>query len=125
MIKKGDKMQCPHCGEMTFIKQKTEMDGWIKKGEILVCALCNQKVADVSEEKGTVSADKLSALSALLGGETIEKPTVTLNQEDRRFCKDCKFAIRTAFVIRCELSGKTVEAMDDCGKFQRRPETPV
>ena len=125
MIKKGDKMQCPHCGEMTFIKQKTEMDGWTKKGEILVCALCDQKVADVSEEKETASADKLSALSALLGGETIEKATITLDQADRRFCKDCKFAIRTAFIIRCELSGKTVEAMDDCGKFQRRSETSI
>ena len=121
MIKKGDKLTCPHCNEMTFVKQITEMDGWTKKGEILVCALCNQKIADVQEEsEPEKKADKLSALSALLGGETFEKPTVSLNQEDRRFCKDCKFAVRNAFVIRCELSGSVVEAMDDCEKFQKR-----
>ena len=122
MIRKGDKMKCPHCGEMTFIKQKTEMEGWTRKGEILVCALCDQKVADVSEETASTSTDKLSALSALLGGETVEKPKVSLDQADRRFCKDCKHAVRTAFLIRCELSGKSVEAMDDCDKFQRREE---
>lgn len=123
MIKKGDKLTCPHCNEMTFVKQVTEMDGWTKKGEILVCALCNQKIADVQDEsEPEKKADKLSALSALLGGETVEKPEVSLSQSDRRFCKDCKFAIRNAFVIRCELSGSVVEAMDDCEKFRKRVE---
>ena len=121
MIRKGDKTTCPHCGEMTIVKQITEMDGWTRKGEILTCALCGKKIADVQQETADAPKDdKLSALSALLGGETFEKPTVSLNQEDRRFCKDCKFAVRNAFVIRCELSGNVVEAMDDCGKFQKK-----
>ena len=121
MIKKGDKTTCPPCGEMTIVKQVTEMDGWTKKGEILTCALCGKKIADVQPEaEQDEKNDKLSALSALLGGETFEKPSVSLNQSDRRFCKDCKFAVRNAFVIRCELSGTVVEAMDDCGKFEKR-----
>lgn len=121
MIIKGDKLVCPHCKEETFVKQITKMDEWTKKGEILVCALCNEKIADVqSETAKEEKQDKLSALSALLGGETLEKTEVSLNQEDRRFCKDCKFAIRNAFVIRCELSNSVVEAMDDCEKFQKR-----
>jgi DNA-directed RNA polymerase subunit RPC12/RpoP len=121
MIKKGDKTNCPHCGEMTIVKQVTEMDGWTKKCEILTCALCGKKIADVQPEtEQDEKNDKLSALSALLGGETFEKPSVSLNQSDRRFCKDCKFAVRNAFVIRCELSGNVVEAMDDCGKFEKR-----
>ena len=121
MIKKGDKLVCPHCKEETFVKQVTEMDGWTKKGEILTCALCSKKIADVQpEEEQSGQNDKLSALSALLGGETFEKPSVSLNQSDRRFCKDCKFAIRNAFVIRCELSGSVVEAMNDCEKFRKR-----
>ena len=75
MIKKGDKTTCPHCKEMTIVKQVTEMDGWTKKGEILTCALCGKKIADVQpEEEQSVQNDKLSALSALLGGETFEKP---------------------------------------------------
>ena len=124
MIKKGDKLTCPHCNEITFVKQITEMDGWTKKGEILVCALCNKKIADVQEEAAAEEKeDKLSALSALLGGEKVEKPKVALQQEDRRFCKDCKFAVRNAFVIRCELSGNVVEAMDDCGKFEKRADS--
>ena len=124
MIKKGDKTTCPHCGEMTIVKQVTEMDGWTRKGEILTCALCGKKIADVQPEaEQTEKNDKLSALSALLGGETFEKPSVSLNQSDRRFCKDCKFAVRNAFVIRCELSGNVVEAMDDCGKFEKRADS--
>ena len=121
MIRNGDKIQCPHCGENTIVKQITEMDGWTKKGEILVCALCGEKVADLPETPTeSVQKNSLSALSALLGGETVEKTEVALNQEDRRFCKDCKFAVRTAFVIRCELTGNSVESMDDCVNFQRR-----
>lgn len=121
MIKKGDKTTCPHCKEITVVKQVTEMDGWTKKGEILVCALCGKKIADVQkDEEAAQKDDKLSALSALLGSETIEKPEVSLDQADRRFCKDCKFAVRNAFVIRCERSGSIVEAMDDCDKFEKR-----
>ena len=121
MIKKGDKTICPHCGETTLVKQITEMEGWTKKGEILICALCSKKIADVqTEEKAEEKQDKLSALSALLGGETLKKTEVVLDQADRRFCKDCKFAIRNAFVIRCELTNSVVESMDDCEKFQKR-----
>ena len=121
MIKKGDKTTCPHCNETTIVKQVPEMDGWTKKGEILVCALCNKKIADVQDEKTEdTKSEKLSAFSALLGGETLKKPEISLDQEDRRFCKDCKFAIRNAFVIRCELTNSVVEAMDDCEKFQKR-----
>lgn len=121
MIKKGDKTTCPHCNEMTIVKQITVMDGWTKKGEILACALCGKKIADVQAPIETEQKnEKLSALSALLGGETIEKPSISLEQADRRFCKDCKYAIRNAFVIRCELTDSVVEAMDDCDKFQKR-----
>jgi protein-arginine kinase activator protein McsA len=121
MIKKGDKTTCPHCNETTIVKQVSEMDGWTKKGEILVCALCNKKIGDVQDEKtDDTKSEKLSAFSALLGGETLKKPEISLDQEDRRFCKDCKFAIRNAFVIRCELTNSVVEAMDDCEKFQKR-----
>ena len=124
MIKKSDKTTCPHCGEMTIVKQVTEMDGWTRKGEILTCALCGKKIADAeTETEQAEKNDTLSALSALLGGETLEKPSVALNQSDRRFCKDCKFAVRNAFVIRCELSGNVVEAMDDCGKFEKRADS--
>ena len=120
-LKKGGKTICPFCKEETLVKQETEMEGWTKKGEIFVCALCGKKLGEVpAGSKGEQKKSDLSALQALLGGETLEKVEVSLDQKDRRFCKDCKFSVRNAFVIRCGLTGKTVESMDDCEQFQRR-----
>jgi hypothetical protein len=121
-IKKGDRINCPFCHEETIVKQEIEMDGWTKKGEILLCALCGKKLADAADDdpKEQKTGANLSALQALLGGETLQKVEISLDQKDRRFCKDCKFSVRNAFIIRCGLSGKTVESMDDCDKFQRR-----
>ena len=121
-IRKGDRITCPFCHEETIVKQEIEMDGWTKKGEILLCALCGKKLADAagSDSKGQKSGTELSALQALLGGETLQKVEISLDQNDRRFCKDCKFSVKNAFIIRCGLSEKTVESMDDCDKFQRR-----
>lgn len=125
-MKKGDRLKCPHCGEETFVKQEILMDGWTKKGEILVCALCGKKLGDAGAEpeRTDSSSGKLSALQSLLGGETVEKPVVDLSQSDRRFCKDCVHAIRNAFVFRCALTGSEVGSMDDCGRFRRREAAP-
>lgn len=125
-MKNGEKTVCPHCNEETFVKQAVEMEGWTKKGEIFVCALCGKKLADVQSEKNEScdqpAESKLSRLQSLLGGESIEKISTSLDQQDRRFCKDCIHAVKNAFIIRCGLSGKNVEPMDDCEKFQHRTE---
>ena len=122
-LKKGGKTVCPFCKEETLVKQEIEMDGWTRKGEIFVCALCGKKLGDVTKESSEQkTGTDLSALQALLGGETLKKVEISLDQKDRRFCKDCKFSVRNAFVIRCGISGNIVESMDDCDKFQRREE---
>ena len=124
-MKNGDKIMCPHCGEETFAKRKILMDGWTRKGEVLVCALCGKKLAEAADEPAAeAKSGDISALHALLGGETLAKPSVSLSQSDRRFCKDCIHAVRNAFVFRCDLTGNEVESMGDCGQFRRREESP-
>ena len=123
-MKSGDRISCPHCGEDTFVKRKILMDGWTKQGEVLVCALCGKKLSDAEDcsDSAAGSAD-ISALQSLLGGETLEKTSVSLNRSDCRFCKDCAHAVRNAFVFRCELTGNEVDSMGDCGRFRRREES--
>ena len=42
--------------------------------------------------------------------------------EEKRFCKDCKHFLKHPFVDRCEIDNKPVDPMDDCEKFEKRPQ---
>jgi DNA-directed RNA polymerase subunit RPC12/RpoP len=125
-MKPGSEIVCPHCGKDSFASKKTEMDGWTKKGDILVCASCGAKLADLSESGASVAQNSdspaLSSLAEALGVDEMRKPTLKVTDDEKRFCRDCAHFISHPFLNRCSLFGKEVAPMDDCGEFKAKTE---
>lgn len=121
-MKVGDPIQCPHCGANSFLKKESVMNGWTKVGEVLKCASCSAVIAKVQEEESNTqkASDAAERLKKFLGAEE-EKPIhLSLDQADKRFCKDCVNLVQHPFVLRCAIDGHTVNPMDDCDRFQSR-----
>lgn len=123
-MKVGDSWDCPHCGNNSFLKKESVMDGWTKIGEVLKCASCGALVEEIKEEAAgpaaSSAAPKSNALAALLGGDDTEKIANPFEQIERRFCRDCKHRVMNAFRIYCSLHDKDVGPMDDCPQYEKR-----
>ncbi len=119
-MKPGDSFECPHCGQSSFLKKESVMDGWTKKGEILACAACSVKIADLELEKDFLSQkteNSVSVLADLLGAEEVVKPELSAAEDEKHFCRDCGHFISHPFMDRCSLHEKDVNPMDDCQDF--------
>ena len=66
------------------------------------------------------ASDAAERLKRFLGAEKEETLHLSLDQADKRFCKDCVNLIQHPFVLRCSLDGRAVNPMDDCDRFQAR-----
>ena len=120
-MKQGDEIICPHCKKDSFLVKENLIDGWVFKGEILICSLCKQKIADTkkdSTKNAPTSGGKLDKLAAFLGEEKLDKQTITDN-EGKSFCRDCKYYISHPFMNRCQLHAKEVNPMYDCHDFTK------
>jgi hypothetical protein len=115
---------CPGCGEESFIKLQAVMDGWEKTGEVMVCSLCGHEFGKYTPpaEKTDKTADKTAALAALLGGVTVERVKLTVDDDEKRFCRDCIHCVEHPFELHCTKHDKSVGAMDDCTFFERKTE---
>lgn len=122
-MKQGDEIVCPHCKKESFLVKTNIMDGWTFKGEILICSLCKQKIADIKKDgkKNTPASDsgKLDKLVAFLGEVKAARPTIE-NNEEKTFCRDCKYYISHPFMNRCNLHTKGINPMDDCPDFIKK-----
>ena len=119
-MKHGEELDCPHCGNSTFVIKKAVMDGWTKAGDIFACSGCDAKIADVEEKTFAFeekSSEASSALAGFLGVEKEEKKELSATEEEKRFCRDCGNLVSHPFLTRCELHKKDVNPMDDCPDF--------
>ncbi len=122
-MKAGDTVDCPHCGKSAFLKKESVMDGWTKTGEILACASCGEKIADLKEEivtKSAAQSEAAASLASLLGTEKEEAPKIEVSEEEKQFCRDCSHFIVHPFLTRCSLHKRDVNPMDDCPDFSRK-----
>jgi hypothetical protein len=123
-MKVGDEVNCPHCGRSSFLKKVNVMDGWTKKGDILACAACSAKIADLKLTSKSESEEKSAALSSLksfLSEEKSEKKIcISASDDEKMFCKDCLHFIKHPFADKCAILDKNVSPMDDCENFKRR-----
>ncbi len=124
-MKPGDEYNCPHCGKNSFLKKETVMNGWTKTGEVLKCASCGYLVCHLDphadKDSDPLQSPSADRLKNLLGEDHFaEKPKISAEEEEQRFCKDCTFLIPHPFVLRCTKNNRTVNPMDDCPDFQRR-----
>ncbi len=121
-MKQGEEIVCPHCKMDSFLVKTNLMDGWTFKGEILICSLCKQKIADISNDnvkEAPMLDGKLDKLAALLGEENANKQILLESNEKKLFCRDCRSYISHPFMNRCQLHAKEVNPMDDCRDFTR------
>jgi hypothetical protein len=119
-MKRGDRLECPNCGQSTIAKEKVVMDGWTAKEKILICTLCGEKVGEIetdADSRTETGNSALSGLSALLGEEPQEKIKLTAEGSERQFCRDCVHYVAHPFLSRCELHKKNVNPMDDCPDY--------
>ena len=119
-MKKGDRIECPHCGNDAFAVKKTLMDGWTNLGEVLACSACGEKVGDIGEEAESPKKNiAKSALADFLGVEEEEKKVLSATENEKHFCRDCIHYLKHPFLTRCSLHDKDVNPMDDCSDFKR------
>ena len=111
-------MRCPVCGEESFAKKKSVIDGWKVVGVIEVCALCGAELQKSADHQAAAS-DSANRLAALLGGEAVEKVTLS-GDGDMRFCRNCRYFLVHPFKTVCALSDTEVDPMGECGKFERQ-----
>ena len=123
-MKQGDSIDCPLCGKNSFLKKVPVLDGWTKKGDILACAACSGKIADLPPEgEGPVPFPKIKSISSLeniFGEKYSATPKIEVSEDEKAFCRDCKHYISHPFMNRCGLHNKNVNPMDDCSDFARK-----
>ena len=117
-------MICPHCHEQSFAKKKNIMDGWTVKATVEVCALCGKEIKPAAADtKETSKADaRLAGLSALLGGESLQKVTLA-GKADRDFCRNCQNFIAHPFKNICALTDTETDPQNSCASFTERQKT--
>lgn len=127
-MKPGEQFDCPHCGKASFLKKESVMDGWTKLGEVLKCASCSAKIADLQPEeplsKPQAQKAQVSKLASLLGAEPEAKPRIEAKPGERRFCRDCAQLVSHPFLTRCSLHNKDVNPMGDCPDFKPKVSKP-
>lgn len=122
-MKEHEVVNCPHCGNRTPVRLKTERDGWTVVGRSFVCAFCGGKLgapegsaaADNAAPAGGASAARLRSL---LGD--LEEPCeyrLEPGSEYRRFCRNCKHFLRHPFLSRCARTGEETDPGSSCPEF--------
>ena len=132
-MKPGQRFFCQNCHSQSIAKLERRLDGFTVVEEYLTCAFCHARISSESDKKdekpeNTPSKPSLSALESLLGSS---KPSMgkaeasfldELHTAARHFCRDCKQYVKHPFGGRCSLTGKEMEPMDDCPRFEKRSE---
>ncbi|OGV34806.1 MAG: hypothetical protein A2020_09805 [Lentisphaerae bacterium GWF2_45_14] len=124
-MKQGDSIDCPLCGKNSFLKKVPVLDGWTKKGDILACAACSGKIADLppvglAGNTGVQKGKSVSALESLLGEKHSATPRIEAAEDEKSFCRDCKSYIVHPFMNRCGRHNKDVNPMSDCPDFIKK-----
>ena len=130
-MKSGQRFFCQHCHSQSIAKLERRLEGFTVVEEYLTCAFCHARIpADAANPSdkpdNETSKPSLSALESLLGAS---KPTMgkaeasfldELHTAARHFCRDCKQYVKHPFGGRCSLTGKEMEPMDDCSRYEKR-----
>lgn len=115
-------MICPNCNEKTFPKKKNIMDGWSVAKSVWVCPMCGAELPETGDGDNNTSpapdkkSERRNALSALLGGETLESVKLS-GTADRDFCRNCKHFVVHPFKNICALTDKEADPMGSCPEF--------
>ena len=129
-MKPGQRFFCNHCHSQSIAKLERRMEGFTVVEEYLTCAFCHARIpsetANPPDKPDNAPKPSLSSLENLFGSS---KPSMgkaeaafldELHTAARHFCRDCRQYVKHPFGGRCSLTGKEMEPMDDCLRFERR-----
>jgi hypothetical protein len=130
-ISEGDSFTCPYCQAGSFAKSRTEYEGFSVKRVYLVCAFCQAEISGNGKGDKTAKSPAKSTgsnkLSSLFGqSQATDKPGMAellSDDNERRFCKNCRHNFITPFKCHCNLHQKEVEPLHDCPDFE--PKTKI
>ena len=113
---KGVEIVCTGCGRETLLRREPVYDGFVKKGERLLCASCGHEFAGEAE----VPFKARKTVSVF--GEDDRPRTVEIFKGDEkgRNCRYCKHYVVNPFTQRCGLHHREVQATDCCEKFEKK-----
>lgn len=127
MTAQDKKVICPSCGEETVPQRRviTPLDGnFSVKREEFHCLFCGGLLPG-KVENTTARVDNSpnkSSLKELLGisGDEPRKTVISVQDCEKRFCRDCKFYVAHPFLSRCDRHKCAADPMGDCPDFIRR-----
>ena len=130
-MKPGQRFFCNHCHSQSIAKLERRMEGFTVVEEYLTCAFCHERIpsetANPPDKPDNASPKpSLSSLENLFGSSkpSMDKTEAAfldeLHTAARHFCRDCRQYVKHPFGGRCSLTGKEMEPMDDCRRFERR-----
>lgn len=115
MAKGALEIICSSCGADTFLRREPEYDGFVKKGEKLVCVSCGYRYAGEAD----VPYKQKRAVSIFNESDKFKKVEIFKSDEVDRNCRHCKHYVVNPFTQRCGLHNKIVQATDLCDKFEK------
>ena len=118
MTKGGLEIVCSACGADTFLKREPEYDGFVKKGEKLVCVSCGHRFASESE----ITFKQKKAPLIFSDADKFKKVEIFKSDEAGKNCRYCRHYVVNPFTQRCGLHNKIVQATDLCDKFDKMEE---
>ena len=131
-MKPGQRFFCNHCHSQSIAKLERRMEGFSVVEEYLTCAFCHERIpsetANPPDKMDNAPKPSLSSLENLFGsskpsmGKTEAAFLDELHTAARHFCRDCRQYVKHPFGGRCSLTGKEMEPMDDCPRFEKRSE---
>jgi len=114
----GLEIICSACGADTFLRREPEYDGFVKKGEKLVCVSCGHIYASEAE----VPFRQKKNISIFNESDKFKKVEIFKSDEAGRNCRYCLHYVVNPFTQRCGLHNKIVQATDLCDKFEKMEE---
>ena len=109
-------LNCPGCGEITFLRRDPVYEGFIKTGESLSCSSCGKKFE--LEESIPFKKDTSRTIFAI---EDRQDSKQLFDQSEKQcVCRYCINYIINPFTQWCNIKKKEVEATDTCENFRKK-----
>jgi len=109
-------IQCPACGQETFLRREPVYDGFQRIGETLSCVGCGHRFGS-EDEVPYVASRKPQVFT---DADRSQKVELFAGDEKGRNCRHCVHYVKNPFIQRCGLHQMEVQATDCCPDFENK-----
>jgi hypothetical protein len=116
MNAKAVEINCSACGRETLVRREPVYDGFVKKGERLLCASCGHEFPAEADVPFKVK----QTVRVFGDDERPKKIDIFKGDEKGKNCRHCKHYVVNPFIQRCGLLHREVQATDLCARFDKK-----